>query len=101
MDRMQRGAIALAVLAALSWTLAGASIADTAQSTGKTVPEAAEPGGSGGSIEPLGKKLDRSGGVIEPPAGIDPGLQRTPPQTGRTPVIPPPGSAGDSNVKPK
>ena len=47
--------------------------------------------------------LGRSGGVIIPPAGVDPGMKRTPPESGaRMPVIPPPGvPGGDPSVKPK
>jgi hypothetical protein len=51
----------------------------------------------------LSSDLNRSGGVIAPPAGIDPEIKQTPPPTGaKMPVIPPPGTpGGDSAVKPK
>jgi hypothetical protein len=50
----------------------------------------------------LSEQLSQSKGVICPPAGIDPGLDQTPPGGGRTPVIPPPGSpGGNPNVVPK
>jgi hypothetical protein len=40
----------------------------------------------------LSSDLNRSGGVIIPPAGIDPEIKQTPPPTGaKMPVIPPPG----------
>ena len=47
--------------------------------------------------------LNRSGGVITPPAGIDPEIKQTPPTTGSTmPIIPPPGTpGGNPAVKPK
>ena len=47
--------------------------------------------------------LGRSGGVIIPTAGVDPGMKRTPPESGsRMPVIPPPGApSGDPSIKPK
>jgi hypothetical protein len=47
--------------------------------------------------------LNRSGGVITPPAGVDPEIKQTPPATGaRMPIIPPPGTpGGDPAVKPK
>ena len=47
--------------------------------------------------------LNRSGGVITPPAGIDPEIKQTPPSTGSTmPIIPPPGTpGGNPAVKPK
>ena len=62
------------------------------------------PEGSGSSTEPLSEKLDRSGGVIHPPSGVDPGIKQDPPAIGShsTPVIPPPGSpGGKSGVNPK
>jgi hypothetical protein len=48
-------------------------------------------------------ELSRSGGVIKPPADVDPQMKQTPPSSGdRMPVIPPPGTAGgNSSVKPK
>jgi hypothetical protein len=47
--------------------------------------------------------LNRSGGVIAPPADIDREMKQTPPPTGaRMPVIPPPGTpGGNPAVKPK
>jgi hypothetical protein len=49
-----------------------------------------------------GQTLSRSGGVICPPTGVDPSIQKPAPEEGRTPVIPPPGTPGnDSPVKPK
>jgi hypothetical protein len=50
------------------------------------------------------ERLDRSQGVIRPPAGVDPGMQVPPPDPGsqRTPVIPPPGTpGGDPTIEPK
>jgi hypothetical protein len=51
----------------------------------------------------LSERLDRSGGVISPPAHVDPDIHVTPPATGdKMPVVPPPGSrGGDPNVTPK
>jgi hypothetical protein len=51
----------------------------------------------------LSPDLNRSGGVITPPAGIDPEIKQTPPATGSTmPIIPPPGTpGGNPTVKPK
>ena len=66
------------------------------------IPE--DPATSGSSTEPLSEKLDRSGGVIHPPSGVDPGIRQTPPAIGSqsTPVIPPPGSPGGrGGVNPK
>jgi hypothetical protein len=57
---------------------------------------------TGEAREPLGDKLARSDGVLCPPAGVDPQMHAPTPDTGNTPVIPPPGSpGGNSNVRPK
>jgi len=57
---------------------------------------------TGQRAEPLGDKLARSDGVLCPPAGIDPEIHAPAPDTGNTPVIPPPGSpGGDPNIRPK
>ena len=56
----------------------------------------------GASAPTLSEKLERSEGVICPPANVDPEIAVVPPGGGRTPVIPPPGSpGGDPNVRPK
>ena len=56
----------------------------------------------GQRAEPLSDKLARSDGVLCPPAGIDPEIRAPTPETGNTPVIPPPGSpGGDPTVRPK
>jgi len=70
------------------------------------VPGAAAPAPqdstTGQSREPLGDKLARSDGVLCPPTGIDPEIRAPTPDTGNTPVIPPPGSpGGDPSVRPK
>ena len=51
----------------------------------------------------LSDKLARSGGVICPPARVDPEIRAsTPPGGGAMPVIPPPGSpGGDPSIKPQ
>ena len=58
-----------------------------------------EPPAIGGSSSDLG----RSGGVIRPPADVDPQMKQMPPSSGdRMPVIPPPGTpGGNPSVKPK
>jgi hypothetical protein len=56
----------------------------------------------GQAREPLGDRLARSDGVLCPPSGIDPEMRAPTPDTGKTPVIPPPGSpGGDPNLRPK
>ena len=67
-------------------------------------PGTAAPEGTttGRRTEPLGDKLAKSDGVLCPPAGIDPQMRAPTPDTGNTPVIPPPGSpGGDPTVRPK
>lgn len=63
----------------------------------RTVPEKMEgrPGETTGSTGTLSDRLERSDGVIAPPA-TGTGRTITPPDTGTTPVIPPPGSPGSS-----
>lgn len=55
-----------------------------------------------GSDTSLSRQLSESGGVVCPPAGIDPGIVERPPAGGALKVIPPPGSVGgDQNIIPK
>ena len=57
---------------------------------------------TGQRAEPLGDKLAKSDGVLCPPAGVDPEIRAPTPDTGNTPVIPPPGSpGGDPTVRPE
>jgi hypothetical protein len=57
---------------------------------------------TGQRAEPLGDKLAKSDGVLCPPAGVDPQMHAPTPNTGNTPVIPPPGSpGGDPTIRPK
>jgi hypothetical protein len=50
----------------------------------------------------LSGRLAQSDGVICPPPAVDPEMKLPTPQTGNTPVIPPPGSpGGDPTVRPK
>jgi hypothetical protein len=57
---------------------------------------------TGQSRETLSERLAQGGGVLCPPGHLDPEMQRRPPETGKTPVIPPPGSpGGDPTVRPK
>ena len=65
--------------------------------------------GQGGSLDmrnpsnrTLSDRLAQSGGVICPPAHVDPEIKAPTPPGGSMPVIPPPGSpGGDPNVRPK
>ena len=68
------------------------------------VPKDPDEGVSGSSSESLSHELNRSGGVIHPPADVDPGLTQAAPDIGphSMPVIPPPGTpGGNPDVKPK
>jgi hypothetical protein len=54
------------------------------------------------SAKPLGDQLARSDGVLCPPTGVDPEIRAPTPETGKMPVIPPPGSpGGDPTIRPK
>jgi hypothetical protein len=58
--------------------------------------------GSARPGETLSERLDRSDGVIRPAPNITPDNTIRPPDTGTTPVIPPPGSpGGDPRIIPK
>src|SRR3979411_200032 len=66
---------------------------------GTVSPEGAT---TGQRAEPLGDRLAKSDGVLCPPTGVDPEIRAPTPDTGNTPVIPPPGSpGGDPSVRPK
>jgi hypothetical protein len=55
-----------------------------------------------GSGTNLSNQLSESGGVVCPPAGIDPGIVEQPREGGALRVIPPPGSpGGDQSIEPK
>ena len=79
--------------------VAASAAAMPASQPPQTIPE-----GEGSGSSTLSRHLDRSGGVIHPPAGIDPAITQPPPASGshRMPIVPPPGTpGGDPNVKPK
>jgi hypothetical protein len=62
-------------------------------------PEGSTTGQAG---RPLSDKLAEADGVLCPPSGVDPEIRAPTPNTGRMPVIPPPGSpGGDPRVRPK
>ena len=101
----RRGAAVLGALAAgaiLAICAHGApAAAQGAQKLPNQVPTA--PDGAAPDT-PLSEKLDRSGGVLRPPGGVDPEIHvpAPDPDPKTTPVIPPPGSpGGDPNVQPK
>lgn len=50
----------------------------------------------------LSTKLNATSGVIHPEGTVDPGMQKVPPATGKTPVVSPPGTpGGQTDVVPK
>jgi hypothetical protein len=96
----------LAAALLLAWGGLGAPEARAQADQGQPVapPAARDDAPTGPS---LSERLDRSKGVIVPPASTantDPGLVKPAPSTGTRsmPVIPPPGTpGGDPNVQPK
>ena len=57
---------------------------------------------TGQSRETLSDRLAQSDGVMCPPSGIDPQMNKGAPDTGNMPVLPPPGSpGGDPSLRPK
>jgi hypothetical protein len=81
----------------LALTLAGLGPV-CAQTPGAAQKPCSEPGDPS---KTLSEKLDQGGGVICAP-NVDPGIKVPAPDTGKMPVIPPPGSpGGDPNVQPK
>jgi len=90
---------------------AGAQVSPPAAKPGDpilTPPEKIEPTPAPGAGSPnappgsLSDTLSRQEGVITPPKGIDPEMQKAPPADGKMRVIPPPGSPGNpSDVQPK
>jgi len=78
------------------------------QGTVRCAPVQPQPPGTppqqttGQSREPLSDRLAQADGVMCPPIEVDRQMQKPPPETGKTPVIPPPGSpGGDPTVRPK
>lgn len=72
------------------------------ESTGPQDPRST--GSVGRSTAPLSEKLDRTDGVIRPPADIAPDMTVRPPvpDPGTTRVIPPPGTpGGNQTIEPK
>jgi hypothetical protein len=66
-----------------------------------TIPEKIAPGAKPtGPAQNLSDKLNQSGGVIHPKE-VDPAMHVTPPATGDTGVVRPPGTGGEPGAKPK
>jgi hypothetical protein len=83
------------LMLALTFAAVGPACAQTPSAEQKPCSE------PGDSSKTLSEKLAQGGGVICPP-NVDPGIKVPAPETGKMPVIPPPGSpGGDPNVKPK
>jgi hypothetical protein len=99
-DRAPRFA-ALAIAAAFCLPVMPATYA--AEPPGTAADRGNQPFPEAGPSRNPSERLNRSGGVIEPPENVDPGLQKKPPDdSSKMPVIPPSGGpGGDPNVKPK
>jgi hypothetical protein len=104
-DNLMPRRVALALL--LLGTFA--SLAAQAE-TATPEPRAECPPGTGADPPSVGRDSNRtlsdqlaeSKGIICPPAGVDPGMQKKPPEGGAMKVIPPPGSpGGNPGVQPK
>ena len=90
-------------------SLGGDALAQS-KSSDPVPPAAACPPGTTGAPPTVGgppapdlsDRLAQSKGVICPPAGVDPEMQKQPPAEGEIRVIPAPGTpGGDPNVQPK
>lgn len=98
----------VAVAAALALMMIGAAIAQTGPEPGPgpTVPERMDPSRPEPGTEPgvPGGPRVNPGGVIRPPAHVDPGIHAPAPvpEPRTTPVIPPPGApGGDPRTQPR
>lgn len=98
-------ALVVAVLAPLG---AYAQSAPGAPGSDQVIPEKQAPGPVAppktNGRDNLSNKLNRTNGVITPPADVDPKINRPAPvpNPNSTPVIPPPGTpGGQGNVQPK
>jgi hypothetical protein len=99
-------AVVLGGAPVIAFAQAGGALQPPSASRGedKPAPTPSDQGLSGSSTGSLSHQLNRSGGVIHPPANIDPGLTQPAPDLGphSMPVIPPPGTpGGNPDVKPK
>jgi hypothetical protein len=103
------GALVVA-LAAPGYAQTGAARSDTVPppSTDPRNVTPPAPGSSGSSTSEqtgsISDQLSRSGGVIHPPANVDPEMRQPAPNTGPNsmPVVPPPGTPENNpQVKPK
>jgi hypothetical protein len=90
------------LMLALTFAAVGPACAQTPSAEQKPPSAGQKPCSEpGDSSKTLSDKLAQGGGVICPP-NVDPGIKVPAPETGKMPVIPPPGSpGGDPNVKPK
>src|SRR4051794_15563605 len=109
------GASARAALVCLFLAALGSACASAQTTPNDTTPpptterrsDAPPPGSSGSSMERGGSisdQLSRSGGVIRPPADVDPAMKTPAPSTGPNsmPVVPPPGTQGNKpEIQPK
>ena len=108
---MTRVARTTAAVLALSGLLAGGAVAQTQprdpnMPSPNSVPAekmAPDTGTTGTTGETLSEKLNRTEGVIKPPASATPDMTvpAPVPNPGTTPVIPPPGTSPTDPIQPK
>lgn len=88
----------------LAWAQGQPQTSETLKSDSTGPQDPRSTGSVRRSTAPLSDKLDRTDGVIRPPANIAPEMSVRPPvpNPGTTRVIPPPGSpGGDQTIEPK
>jgi len=90
----------------VAFAQAGGAVQSPPSSAGgdKAAPTQPDEDLSASSTGSLSHQLNQSGGVIHPPADVDPGLTHPAPDLGphSMPVIPPPGTpGGNPDIKPK
>ena len=113
--RLVIAAMTIAAGAIAAPALGLAQNAPGAPGTNQVIPEkdpsATQHGASGsagagaqeGRSSTLSDKLNKSNGVITPPTGMDPAIQKSAPapHPNSTPVIPPPAASGSGGVQAK
>ena len=93
---MSRKLLISAAVAAFANVAAAAPTGDKIQGAPEAAPKTDLSNQSGS----LSEKLKRNNGVIRPEGAVDPKMEKEAPDTGTTPVIPPPGGS-NGGAQPK